>query len=121
MSGETAVAARNGLLLGGVAAASAVLAAALAVRFIVIEGTAAQACIAAAPPSWCAMRHSLVQFFRAEGFGYAALAAGLLAHFGGGRVMAVAALIVGAAGLVLYNTGLASVAVLLGLLRLVRR
>lgn len=111
----------GGLLIAGVVTALAVVAAALAVRFIVIEGQMAQACIAMSPPSWCAARHSLVQFFRAEGFGYAALAAGILAHLFGGRPMAIVALIVGAAGLVLYNTGLASVAVLLGLLRLVRR
>ena len=119
----TAIAAErpSGLLIGSVVAALLVVAAALAVRFIVIEGTMAQACIAVSPPSWCAARNSLVQFFRAEGFGYAALAAGVLAHLFGGRPAAAAALIVGAAGLVLYNTGLASVAVLLGLLRLVRR
>ena len=110
----------GGLLIASVVMALAVVAAALAVRFVVIEGSMAQACISTAPPSWCAARNSLVQFFRAEGFGYAALAAGILAHLFGGRPMAVVALIVGAAGLVLYNTGLASVAVLLGLLRLVR-
>ena len=111
----------SGVLIAGVCLALAVVAAALAVRFLVIEGSMAQACISATPPSWCAARNSLVQFFRAEGFGYAALAAGILAHLFGGRPMAVVALVVGAAGLVLYNTGLASVAVLLGLLRLVRR
>lgn len=110
----------SGFLIAGVCMALAVVAAALAVRFLVIEGQMAQACITAQPPSWCAARNSLVRFFRAEGFGYAALAAGILAHLFGGRPMAVVALIVGAAGLVLYNTGLASVAVLLGLLRLVR-
>jgi hypothetical protein len=111
----------NRVLIASICLALAVVATALAVRFLVIEGSMAQACIAAAPPSWCAARNSLVQFFRAEGFGYAALAAGILAHLFGGRPMAIVALIVGAAGLVLYNTGLASVAVLLGLLRLVRR
>ena len=111
----------SGTLIAGVVVALAVVAAALAVRFIVIEGQMAQACIAMTPPSWCAARNSLVQFFRAEGFGYAALAAGILAHLFGGKPAAIVALIVGAAGLVLYNTGLASVAVLLGLLRLVRR
>ncbi len=111
----------GGLLIASVATALLVVAAALAVRFVVIEGTMAQACVAFQPPAWCAPRHSLVQFFRAEGFGYAALAAGVLAHLFGGRPAAVVALVVGAAGLVLYNTGLASVAVLLGLLRLLRR
>lgn len=110
----------SGLLIAGVIVALAVVAAALAVRYIVVEGQMAQACIALQPPSWCAARNSLVQFFRAEGFGYAALAAGILAHLFGGRPAALAALIVGAAGLVLYNTGLASIAMLLGLLRLVR-
>ena len=79
----------NGVLIAGVSLALAVVATALAVRFLVIEGQMAQACIAMTPPSWCAARHSLVQFFRAEGFGYAALAAGILAHLFGGRPAAI--------------------------------
>jgi hypothetical protein len=110
----------SGLLIASVIVALAVVGAALAVRYILVEGDMAQACIALQPPSWCAARGSLVEFFRAEGFGYAALAAGVLAHLFGGRPAAVVALIVGAAGLVLYNTGLASIAMLLGLLRLIR-
>ncbi len=99
-----------------------VLASSLAVRFFVIEpAEMGQACLAVQAPWWCPVRNGLVRFFRADGFGFLGVAAGLLAHILGSRRWAAGGMVLGAAALVLYNTGLGAVAVLLGLLRAVRR
>ncbi|MFO0995830.1 MAG: hypothetical protein U1F33_04035 [Alphaproteobacteria bacterium] len=108
-------------LVLAIAGAAAVLLLGLAVRFFFIEpAEMGQACLAGEAPWWCPLRDGLVRFFRADGFGFLAVAAGLLAHLMGSRRWAAGAVLLGAAALVLYNTGLGAVAFLLGVLRMVR-
>ena len=57
----------------------------------------------------CPLRTALVPVFTFQGFGLASLAAGLLAMRGGSAAWGVAALLFGAAGMVLYNVEAASV------------
>lgn len=109
---------RIGMVALGVAAAFAV---ALAARFLLIEPRNSQlVCSLADAPGWCPLRWALVPFYTFGGFGILSLAAGLYALWRGHAKAATAALMLGAAGLVLYNVELASAGAILGLVVLTR-
>jgi len=109
---------RIGGLLLAVAAAFAL---ALLARFQLVEPRGAELiCSGLNPPGWCPLRTALVPVFTFQGFGLASLAAGLLAMRGGSAAWGVAALLFGAAGMVLYNVEAASVGTILGLIAVTR-
>lgn len=114
------------------------LAAALAVRYGLIEPEAlGLACRAAPAPWWCLPRGAIILAFHSGALGLVSLACGVAAHvpwrsLGGTglgslwadldrpRLHAGLALGLGAAGLVLYNASLAAIGFTLGLIRAVR-
>lgn len=97
-------------------------AAALAARFLVIEPRGAELmCSAVAAPAWCPLRIALVPVFTFQIFGLASLASGLLAVWRQHPAWGVAALVLGAFGMVLYNVELASVGTILGLIAVTRQ
>lgn len=125
---------RTAVLVGTVAS----FAAALAVRYGLIEPEAlGLACKAAPAPWWCLPREAIIQAFHGGALGLVSLVCGIAAHVpwpargGAGlrrlwaaldrpRFHAALALGLGAAGLVLYNASLAAVGFTLGLIRAVR-
>lgn len=107
--------------------AGAGIGAGYALRFLAIEPEAiGRTCASLDAPSWCAVRQATVVFFHLNVIGGVATAAGLVALLGArragwriwaGRIRArPLALAAGGLALVLYNAGLGSVAVALGLL-----
>ena len=105
-----------------VALALGVAATAMALRYLAIEPQAIGiACANPPAPWWCVPRGVLVLGFRHDALGIAAIVLAVAAWLFSPRALAVAALAVGAAGLVLYNAGAASVAAVLAILRLLRR
>jgi hypothetical protein len=97
-----------------------------AVRFLLVEPeTLGQTCAALAAPPWCLPRQAVIWFFHQNVIGLAAVAAGVLALLGPRRPgwaplarrfrARPAALVLGGLALVLYNAGLGSVAVVLGI------
>lgn len=98
-----------------------VLAATAALRFLLIEPhEIGHLCLQAEAPWWCAARSGLAAVFRTQAFGVASLAAGGWAWWRGDARWAAAAMLIGAAGLMLYNTNLAAPGVLLGIIALAR-
>ena len=72
-------------------------------RHFVVEPTdIIHACDLAPWQGWCAPRSVLIQTFATQGLGWFALAAGGLALWRRSRRLAALALVIGAAGLVLY-------------------
>lgn len=107
------------LALCALGLAAAVAAAAFALRLLLIEPPAfAWACQIAEPPGWCPLRAGAILALRAGLLGVAALAIGLVALFRRHSGAALAAIGLGAAGLVLYAPEPASAGVLLGALAL---
>jgi hypothetical protein len=105
------------LILGGGA-----LALALVTRYVWIESTEIGLSCAAAPaPWWCEPRYVVIRIHQLDGWGMVALAAGLSSLLTRWYWLALVALVVGMIGLVLYNTGLAAVGLLAGLLLILRR
>lgn len=102
--------------------ASAILVLAYAVRLLVIEPPqAAWACqVTDGIPWWCPLRSAGIAVLRSGLLGWLSVAAGLAAVLGGGRRVAAAAVMTGAAGLVLYAAGPAAAGVVLGSLRALR-
>lgn len=94
---------------------------ALLVRHLVVEPTPiAHACD---PVPWsgaCALRTLVILAFVTQGIGWAALAAGLAATVARVPLLAHFALVLGAAGLVLYSFTPSAVGALLGMLVLAR-
>lgn len=117
---------RFGTLAAGITVGAAMLCAAMAVRYLMIEPRdVGAACQAGLGPWWCPMRQALVALFLNNVIGLAALVLAVLAHVVSGRstlahASAVVAVGLGAVGLVLYNAGLGAPAFLLGLMRVVR-
>ena len=108
---------RSALLL-----AAAAVAVAYAVRLGLVEPPqTAWACQAVTPPWWCPLWMVAVESLRFGVIGFAALACGLMAALRGGRRLALAAVGLGAAGLVLYGPEPAAGGALLGALTLLRR
>lgn len=78
-------------------------------------------CGAAGASGLCAARSQIiVALMHTPALGLLALAFGFLALSGNGRALVVAAVVTGALGLFLYNTGLGACGLLLGALRAVR-
>jgi hypothetical protein len=103
-------------------AVAGVLAAALAARYGIIQPRdAAHLCAVGDGPWWCGPRAVLVVLFPWSPFGWVSFGAGGLAILSGWRPAAVAALLVGAAGLVFYDAEPASVGVVLGLIVVTRQ
>lgn len=76
---------------------------------------------AAEGPWWCAPREALVLAFHSQLIGWLAFACGAGAFLARNRTAALAAGILGAFGLVLYNYDLSAVGLALGVLVLARR
>ncbi|MBF0093628.1 MAG: hypothetical protein HQL33_01700 [Alphaproteobacteria bacterium] len=109
--------------LGGMIVAGVVLASAMAIRYLMIEPRdIGAACQVGLGPWWCDLRLVVVAVFQSGLLGGGSLLLGVLAlALGGrGRVPATLAMVTGAAGLVLYNAGLASAGLLLGLITAAR-
>jgi hypothetical protein len=97
------------------------LAAALALRFTVVEPREIGfACQALVPPWWCGVRQVLVLTFQWGAIGGLALVLGALGLINRSRGAALAAMILGAAALTLYNPETGAVGFLLGMLRALR-
>ncbi|MES1151035.1 MAG: hypothetical protein ABUL54_04000 [Dongia sp.] len=79
------------------------------------------ACADIPTPWWCGPRVAAVYVHQYNGWGLAALAAGLIALFSRAYWLALVGLAAGLMGLVLYNAGLAAVGLLAALLVIVRR
>ena len=102
--------------------AAVALSLALLLRVHVIEPPEfAWVCQSATPPWWCPLRAGAILGLRAGIVGFLALACGLLALWRSGRRPALAAIALGAAGLVLYGPEPAAGGALLGALAIVRR
>jgi len=108
------------MVMVGVAVAL-VFAAALAARFFVIEPRGAElVCSGLDAPGWCPIRKALVPVFGFQVFGVVSLLAGAFAVLRRRAAWGIAALLFGAAGMVLYNVELASVGTILGLVAVTR-
>ena len=100
---------------------AAVLAGAAALRFLLIEPhEVGHLCLQGDAPWWCLVREGTVSAFRSQAFGWLSLAAGCWAWWRESARWAAAAMLVGAAGLMLYNTNLAAPGVLLGIVMLAK-
>lgn len=98
-----------------------VLAACAALRFLLIEPhEIGHLCLQDSAPWWCELRSGLAVAFRSQAFGIVSLAAGVWAWWRADARWAAAAMLIGAAGLMLYNTNLAAPGVLLGIIALAR-
>ncbi len=117
--------------LAGIVAAALAFSAGYAVRYGLVEPEKFGAACEKAGPWWCTPRTAFIVFTEWNGFGWlslalAALAVGLTVAAGrtqGQRIhaIAMATMLTGGAGLVLYNSTFSSVAVVVGLLLLCRR
>jgi hypothetical protein len=109
-------------LATGAAVALAVLALAMAARFLLIEPRAmGLACVEGERPWWCLLRDLLVLVSVNEVWGLAALGAGISGLLARPRWISGLAFGAGLAGLVLYNAGTAAAGLLLGIIGLLRR
>jgi hypothetical protein len=98
-----------------------VLAATAALRFLLIEPhEIGHLCLQTDAPWWCAAREGVAITFRTQAFGWLSLAAGLWAWWRSDARWAAVAMLVGAGGLMLYNTDLAAPGVLLGIIALAK-
>ncbi len=108
------------MVMVGVAIALA-FAAALAARFFVVEPRGAElVCSGLDAPGWCPIRKALVPVFTFQLFGLVSMLAGAFAVWRGRAAWGVAALLFGAAGMVLYNVEMASVGTILGVIAVTR-
>lgn len=110
--------------LGGVLLAIAAAVAASGVRYRFIEPETLGAACVGGGPWWCAPRTLLIVATELGAFGMLAFATALATLLVGGRwhaYLAHAALLVGGAGLILYNATLSGPAVVLALLTLAFR
>lgn len=108
------------MVMLGVAVA-VVFAVALAARFFVVEPRAAQlVCSGLDGPAWCPIRKVLVPVYTFQVFGIVSMLAGGFAALRSRTAWGVAALLVGAAGMVLYNVEMASIGAILGLITITR-
>ena len=110
--------------LGGVLLAVVAAVAAVGVRYRFIEPEALGAACEGGGPWWCGPRTLLIVATELGAFGMLAFAAALAAVIAGGRWHAYpahVALLVGGAGLILYNATFSGVAVVLALLTLAFR
>ncbi len=107
---------------GTVLLAAVAMAAAYGVRVGFVEyAPSAWTCQALAPPWWCPLRLAGVEGLRLGVLGFLALACGLGALFKRRRRLALAAVGLGAAGLILYVPEPAAGGALLGAMALLRQ
>ncbi|MGE4220901.1 MAG: hypothetical protein AB7G39_15745 [Alphaproteobacteria bacterium] len=113
--------------LGGVLAAGAAAVGGYAVRYAFVEPERLGAACERSGPWWCPFRTGLIVFTEFGGFGWLALLAALAglgallaSRATAARRLAFAAMILGGAGMILYNATLSTAAVVLALLCLVR-
>jgi hypothetical protein len=100
---------------------AAVFALAAAARYLLVQPPeVAHACEAAAASIWCTLRMLVIRSFATFGLGYAAMAATVLTLFTWSRIVAWAAAMIGAAGLILYCYEPAAVSFVTGVLVLAR-
>jgi len=99
-----------------------------AVRYRLVEPEAMGAACERGDPWWCGLRTSFIMFTQWNGFGWAALALVVLAVLAAAagrpaamRALALASLLIGGFGLILYNATMAAAAVVVALLCLARR
>ena len=103
-------------------AVAASAAAAVAIRYAIIERTElAHLCESAGAPPWCMLRAAAVAGLTTTAPGIAAVAAGIVATLTRSSAWGLVAACLGAAGLLLYAVETGAVAFLLGLLVLARR
>jgi hypothetical protein len=92
------------------------------VRAIYVEPSAAAlACNATPHPDWCWIRFALLAGQRSSLFGVAALIAGAVALFRGGRRPAAVAAVFAAIAIANYNVEMGALALVLGLIAIVRK
>ncbi len=92
-----------------------------AFRYLVVEPRMMGfACSETPQPWWCGPREIIIQAHLKNIWGYVAAGAGIVALLLRQNWAAPIAIITGLAGIVLYDTSLASLGFLLGLLRLLR-
>ena len=102
-------------------AVAAVLGLALALRYLLVEPHAmGHLCDLGDGPWWCYFRLAVILTFSIGGLGFVSLGAGIVSLFRRSRTAAVAAMLVGTAGLVLYNADSAAIGFLLGMIQLAR-
>ena len=113
--------------LGGVLAAAAAAVAGYAVRYSFVEPDRFGAACEGGGPWWCPFRTGLIVVTQFGGIGWLALIAALAglgalmaARVTAARRLALAAMILGGAGMVLYNASFSAVAFVLALLCVVR-
>ncbi len=107
--------------VAALASAIAAGAAGAAVRYGLIEFKAIHDLCDADVSAPCQVRsHVIVALMDTPALGLLALGLGFLALFGDRRALVIAAIVTGALGLFLYNTGLAACGLLLASLRVVR-
>ncbi len=100
---------------------AAVFALAAGARYLLVQPPdVAHACEAAAVSGWCMLRMLVIRSFANFGLGYAAMAAIVLTLFTWNRLIAWAAAMIGAAGLILYCYEPAAVSFVTGVLVLAR-
>jgi hypothetical protein len=111
----------TGRIVGWIVTALLVLALAAAFRYLVVEPRAMGfACSETPQPWWCAPREIIIQAHLKNVWGWVAAISGIVALLLRQKWAASIAVITGLAGIVLYDTSLASFGFLLGLLRLLR-
>jgi hypothetical protein len=99
----------------------AAFALAAAARYALIEPEGYGFRCAAGGPWWCTLRDAIIVAFHSKAIGWAAFALGAVAFVARQRMLAGAAGVCGALGLVLYNYELSAVGLALAVLVLVRR
>jgi hypothetical protein len=111
----------KGRIAGWIITGLLVIALAAIFRYLVVEPRAMGfACSETPQPWWCAPREIVIQAHLKNVWGWVAAISGLVALLLRQRWAAPIAIIAGLAGIVLYDTSLASLGFLLGLLRLLR-
>jgi hypothetical protein len=111
----------KGRIVGWIITGLLVIALAAIFRYLVVEPRAMGfACSETPQPWWCAPREIVIQAHLKNVWGWVAAISGLVALLLRQRWAAPIAIITGLAGIVLYDTSLASFGFLLGLLRLLR-
>jgi hypothetical protein len=111
----------GGRITAWIVTALLVLGLAAVFRYLVVEPRSMGfACSETPQPWWCAPREIIIQAHLKNVWGFVAAISGVVALLLRQRWAAPIAVITGLAGIVLYDTSLASLGLLLGLLRLLR-
>jgi hypothetical protein len=113
--------------LGGVLACAAAFGIGYAIRYQFVEPEAMGAACERGKPWWCPLRTGFIMFTEWNGFGWLALALGLVAIIslargrnGAARWIALAGLVAAGLGLILYNNTMSVPAAILAMVCLIR-